>query len=194
MRNLLKALRGYEADVEQTPVKEYQDILQEPDSGSAKPMEVLPEDFVLQLPLEEFLTYKVAVLHAMFDEQLQYILSETCKLSITQWRVLNVVGHLTNVSTSRLKLKTKMDSDTVSTVLAELDDMALVSLQNEDDAGTPKTRVSLAAEGRVVFDRMCPVIHARQRLLMSELSAEDRAALYSSLDKLTHAVERMKFT
>lgn len=194
MRNLLKALRGYEADEEQTPVKDYEDILRLEEEEEARKLELLPEDYVMQLPLEEFLTFKIAMLHFGLEEQLRFILAQTCKLSITQWRVMNVIGSIGHVSDSRLRLKLRMSANKLSVRTESLKADGLIQSEIEQDDEGERERFSLTEKGQGIFDKMRPVVQARQRLVMSELTSEERETLYIALDKLTAVVERQKFS
>ena len=72
------------------------------------------------LDLERFLPYRLSVLSNTVSHAIAEMYGERYQLSVTQWRVLAVVGRFPDLSAVEVAERTKMDKVAVSRAVAEL--------------------------------------------------------------------------
>jgi len=145
------------------------------------------------LDLERFLPYRLSVLSNTISAALAAMYGERFELSVTQWRVLAVLGRYPNLSAVEVAERTKMDKVAVSRAVAEL--IAAGRLDRTMDRGDRRRSVlNLSAVGREVYQQIAPLALACEARLQSVLTADERVMLEHILDKLSTAGVGMLLT
>jgi DNA-binding MarR family transcriptional regulator len=138
------------------------------------------------LDLERFLPYRLSVLSNTVSEALATLYGERFNLSVTQWRVIAVLGRYPDLSAVEVAERTRMDKVAVSRAVAELIDSGRLDRQT-DRLDRRRSVLNLSVEGRRVYEEIAPLALACEARLLSALSAKERDALEGILDKLTTA-------
>ncbi|MCB1600092.1 MAG: MarR family winged helix-turn-helix transcriptional regulator [Lysobacterales bacterium] len=145
------------------------------------------------LDLERFLPYRLSVLSNTVSHAIAEMYGERYQLSVTQWRVLAVVGRFPDLSAVEVAERTKMDKVAVSRAVAELirDGRLDRSVDRKDRR---RSVLNLSTDGRSVYNEVAPLALACEARLQSVLSSSERTALERILDKLTTAGVAMLLT
>lgn len=141
---------------------------------------------IATLDLERFLPYRLSVLSNTVSEALATLYGERFNLSVTQWRVIAVLGRYPDLSAVEVAERTRMDKVAVSRAVAELIDAGRLDRQT-DRLDRRRSVLNLSVEGRRVYEEIAPLALACEARLLSALSAKERDALEGILDKLTTA-------
>jgi DNA-binding MarR family transcriptional regulator len=138
------------------------------------------------LDLEHFLPYRLSVLSNRISQDIARLYADRFGLGITEWRLIAVLGRYPGLSAGELAERTAMDKVAVSRAVASL--LAAGRLKR-DTHGDDRRRsvLELSEEGYRVYAEVAP---AYERRLLSNLDAQDRAALSRLIDLLGDAEER----
>jgi len=135
------------------------------------------------LELENFLPYRLSVLSNTISQAIAREYAERHDLSVTEWRVIAVLGRYAGISASEVADRTAMDKVAVSRAVNRLVDAGRVVRElHEDDRRRSVLRLSTA--GRRVYEQIAPRALAYERSLIERLDADERRVLARILDKL----------
>lgn len=138
------------------------------------------------LELDSFLPYRLSVLSNTLSHAIARVYDKRFGLSVTEWRVMAVLGYNTDISARQVAERTAMDKVAVSRALARLLEKKLV----ERSTATHDKRQSvlrLSEEGWTIYDQVAPLALEHEQRLLSHLSADEREWLAKILDTLWHA-------
>jgi DNA-binding MarR family transcriptional regulator len=136
-----------------------------------------------RLDLDQFLPYRLSVLSNRLSQAIARGYESRFGLSVTEWRVLAVLGLQPGLSASEVAERTAMDKVAVSrAVNSLLGDGRLERQIHGDDRRRSILRLSPA--GQDIYDAVVPIALNYERALLANLSAEERAQLGRLLDKL----------
>lgn len=136
-----------------------------------------------ELDLEHFLPYRLSVLSNRISQAIARIYAERFDLSITEWRVMAVLGLSPDLSANEVAERTAMDKVAVSRAVARLIESGRVTRATA--AGDRRrSRLRLSAAGRRIHAQVAPLALEFERQVLSSLSAEERVRLTSLIDKL----------
>lgn len=133
--------------------------------------------------VEGFLTYRFVRVQHKLNAQAGRILKRVAGISLSEWRVLALIGDRDGTSNSEIIARSTMDKGLVSRTLQALQKAGLV--QSRTASEDERVHVhSLTDEGRRLFERTLPQMERRQRLIRSAFTREELAALDSALARL----------
>ena len=133
-----------------------------------------------------FLTYRIARLHFALNAQAVAILRRGCDLSLSQWRVLAVVGSDGPGTIRDCVRQTGMDPSVFSRAVASLESRGLI-VTSRSGSDRRVLQVRLSDAGRSMYERMLPRMRQRQQKLLDELGPEEGENLARALNKLEAA-------
>lgn len=136
------------------------------------------------LDLEHFLPYRLSVLSNTISQAIAREYAERFDLSVTEWRVIAVLGKYPGVSAVEVAERTAMDKVAVSRALTRLIDSGRVKRAIHGD-DRRRSVLELSARGRKVYDEVVPRALDHERRLVGALDAEERAWLDRILAKLS---------
>lgn len=140
------------------------------------------------LSLHQFVTYRMARVQAKLNAQAIAILGKHAGLTLTQWRVLALIGTMGQTQSSEIARRSAMDKGLISRTTQALIAMGLIrSDQDDEDARVQHLR--LTRKGRDLFRRILPHMTERQVQLRAALTPEENEILLVILDKLELAAE-----
>ncbi len=140
------------------------------------------------LPLQNFLTYRLLTLTNRLNRQATKILSREADLRLPEWRCMGLLLANGPISVARMAELSAMDKGLISRSLGSLTDKGFVlTMRPQDDRRT--VVASLTKTGERQAKKILPVMRKRQRHLLAALSPEDRAATYRIIDQLHGAID-----
>lgn len=141
------------------------------------------------LELERFLPYRLSVLSNRLSQAIARSYETRFQLSITEWRVLAVLGRYPGLSAGEVAERTAMDKVAVSRAVGRLVEAG--RLRREIHEGDRRRSVlALSKAGQAIYERIVPAALAYERALLSSLDADERAMLDHLLAKLAGNGER----
>ncbi|MEZ5789914.1 MAG: MarR family winged helix-turn-helix transcriptional regulator [Nitratireductor sp.] len=147
------------------------------------------DSFYDGVPLQQFLTYRLARLHAKLNAQASRILSDHAGITLGQWRVIALTGGKGEITLTEIHRATQMDKGQLSrTIKGMFDDELITSRTSEHDQR--QQILLLSQKGTDIYRHMLPIMRERQKMLMSCLAAEERRIIFSAIDKLEIAADR----
>ncbi|HBK54879.1 MAG TPA: MarR family transcriptional regulator [Xanthomonadales bacterium] len=136
------------------------------------------------LDLDSFLPYRLSVLSNRISQTIAKAYGERFGLSITQWRVMAVLGRYPDLSANAVAERTAMDKVAVSRAVNAL--LAEGRLER-DTHGEDRRRsvLRLSEAGYAIYDEVAPLALSYERALLSRLDPEQRQVLSDLLDLLS---------
>ena len=136
-----------------------------------------------ELVLDQFLPYRLSVLSNRISNAIAREYSRRFALSVTEWRVMAVLGHAPNLSAGEVARRTAMDKVAVSRAVASL--IASGRLLRRLDAGDRRRSVlRLSKAGDAIHDQIAQLALGFERQLLGELDTAERSRLFRLLDRL----------
>ena len=135
------------------------------------------------LDLEQFLPYRLSVLTNRISRGLADIYSARFGISVTEWRVIAVLGRYPGLSANGVAERTAMDKVAVSRAVARLLERALIEREMHD-SDRRRSVLELSEAGYAVFDVVVPLALDYQRDVLAPLDEDERAQLARLMDKL----------
>lgn len=142
------------------------------------------------LELENFLPYRLSVLSNTVSLAIAREYEDRFQLSITEWRVVAVLGRYDGLSAREVAERTAMDKVAVSRAVAAL--MKDGRVRRATAAHDKRQSVlSLTAKGRKVHAEVAPLALQHEQRLLAHLDAEEQAWLARILEKLLQAEQEL---
>jgi len=143
---------------------------------------------LIALDFARFLPYRLSVLANTVSQDIASEYEQRFGLSVTQWRVMAILGRHDDLAARDVALRTAMDKVAVSRALTGLMQRKLVSRKvaaNDRRA----SRLRLTAAGRRIHDRIVPLALEHERRLLERLDADEQRWLRRILDRLQPSPE-----
>ena len=144
------------------------------------------------LPLHQYLTYRLSRVQAKLNAQGSKMLRDSVGLTLSQWRVVALVGAAGTTRLSALAREAALDKGLLSRNLKTLIEDGIVHSE-PDEFDHRAQHLSLSPKGLSLFDRTLPVTRRRQDWLRKDLSEDEIRVFRTVLDKLEIASERQEF-
>lgn len=146
-----------------------------------------PRDFAL----EAFLPYRLSLLSNTVSEGIASSYRDQHGLSVTEWRVLAILGRFPGVTASDVGARGAMDKVTVSRAVARLGEKGLVRRES-DPRDRRRVALTLTRRGAALFEAVVPEALAYERRLHDALTREERRTFDQLLDKLLAAAQQLE--
>ena len=136
--------------------------------------------------LEDQLTFRLAVLSKLLDQQAQALL-EGAQINLTSYRILIVIHTFGEISISDLSRFCAIDRAQVSRSAVRLGRRGLIAFR--EDATSKRKKIAVLTEsGQELIDRFSSGFAARARRYDEALGPDRRAALIDAVNILTDHV------
>ncbi|MCX7514561.1 MarR family winged helix-turn-helix transcriptional regulator [Frateuria sp. STR12] len=135
------------------------------------------------LELEHFLPYRLSILSNTISQAIADDYQRRFDLSVTEWRVMAVLGRFDGLSAREVAERTAMDKVAVSRALARLVEAGRVD-RAIHDGDKRRSVLNLSEAGWAIHDQVAPMARAREREVLARLTAEERTWLERILDRL----------
>jgi DNA-binding MarR family transcriptional regulator len=144
-----------------------------------------------QFALENFLPYRLSLLSNTVSEGIAIAYRKPHGLSVTEWRVVAVLGRFPGQTASEIVKRTAMDKVAVSRAVKGLQQRGLVERKPfEQDRRLQPLRLT-ARKGRPLFRNVVPEALAYERALLSALNAAEQEQMAGLLGKLQKQASRL---
>ena len=135
------------------------------------------------LELDRFLPYRLSVLCNRLSHAIARCYETRFQLSVTEWRVIAVLGRFPGLSANEVAERTAMDKVAVSRAVAGL--LESKRLQRSlHDIDRRRSVLELSEAGYAIFDAVVPLALTYERALLDALEPQERQTLIALLDKL----------
>lgn len=135
------------------------------------------------LDLDRFLPYRLDILAEAVSRALSRIYKEKYGLAVPEWRVLAHLGQFAPITAKAIAGHSRMHKTKVSRAVAELERRGLLRRMGSDQDGREEP-LALTPKGKAAYDDLAPKAAAFARHLLDDLSATERRALESAIDRL----------
>lgn len=136
-----------------------------------------------RLILEQFLPYRLSVLSNRLSGAIARAYSDRFDLSLTEWRVMAILGRTPDLSANQVAQRSAMDKVAVSRAVARLLAAGRIERRfDEDDRRRSVLRLSEA--GYAIYDEVVPLAQGFEQQVLGEMPEEERALLFRLLDRL----------
>lgn len=136
------------------------------------------------LDLEHFLPYRLSRLSNQISRGIAKTYEEKFGLSVTEWRVIAILGRYPGISATEVTEKSAMDKVAVSRAVRRLIDAGRIRRQANDNDRRAK-HLFLSDQGQAVYDAIVPAALAYEKRLLNALSDEQKSQLDHLLSLLT---------
>lgn len=138
------------------------------------------------LELDRFLPYRLSVLSNRISQDIAQLYAARFALSVTEWRVLAVLGRYPGLSAGEVAERTAIDKVAASRAVATL--LRDGRLKRRIHAGDRRRSVlELSAKGYRIYDEVAPLALRLEASLLSNLDGEEQRWLERILGKLEAA-------
>lgn len=145
-----------------------------------------------ETPLYRFLTYRLSQLSIKLNRQAIDILDRAGGLKLPEWRVIALIAQDGELNARRIEQAAGVDPALVSRTFQALEKRSLIALRRST-VDRREVYARLTRKGQALFERVLPVMRARQRQLLAALSPQERALVHQIIDKLEIAAEARVF-
>lgn len=141
------------------------------------------------LTLERYLPYRLSILSNRVSGMIARTYSDKFGLSITEWRIMAVLGEYPGISADEVSCKTQLEKSILSRAISKLLARHLLKRQfNQDDKR--RSMLSLTETGMSVYDEIVPVAMRMEQELLACFSHDEQASFSELVDRLyAHAAE-----
>jgi DNA-binding MarR family transcriptional regulator len=136
------------------------------------------------LELDRFLPYRLSVLSNRLSNAIARSYETRFQLSVTEWRVIAVLGRFRGLSANEVAERTAMDKVAVSRAVARLLESGRLQRDlHENDRR--RSVLELSPAGYEIYDAVAPIALSYERALLEALEPAERDMLMKLLDKLS---------
>ncbi len=144
------------------------------------------EDFAL----EDFLPYRLSLLSNTVSDGIASTYRHDHGLSVTEWRVLAILGRFPGLTASAIMERGAMDKVAVSRAVMKLDEKGLV-IRTADEQDRRCLTLKLTRRGVRLFNAVIPGAMAYEQRLLDSLDTAERATLNALLERLQHQAHKL---
>lgn len=144
-----------------------------------------------QLHLEEFLPYRLSRLSNLISASIAATYQRTHSLSVTEWRVIAILGRFTGLSAREVAEKGALDKVAVSRAVNRLIENSVL---DRDHAKEDRRRsvLKLTVSGRRIYKEISPAALQYEQQLLEILKPEELIQLDQLLETLWHRAKVLK--
>jgi DNA-binding MarR family transcriptional regulator len=143
------------------------------------------------LTLERYLPYRLSILSNKVSTLVAKAYQDKFALSITEWRIMAVLGEYTGVSADEVSIKTQIEKSLISRAISKLLKRKLIErkVSKEDKR---RSQISLSDTGYAVYSEIVPLSLQYEAKLLAALEIEEQAQLSELIDRLYAHAERLE--
>lgn len=151
--------------------------------------ELVTDEFeTMWTELYQYVTYRLSRVQAKLNAQATHMLREASGITLSQWRIIALVGAVGETRLSMLARHSALDKGLLSRNLKALVTEGIV-LTKQDQTDHRAQLLSLSPKGKEIFQRTLPVSQKRQSLLNETLTKDELETFHRVLEKLEVAAD-----
>ncbi len=135
------------------------------------------------LKLERFLPYRLSILSNKVSSVIADIYKDKFAISITEWRIMAVLGEYPDISADEISAKTQIEKSILSRSVSKLLKRKLIERDMAED-DRRRSVIRLSATGKSVYDEIVPLSYDYERELLKCLSQQEQAQFSALIDQL----------
>ncbi|ALS97605.1 MarR family winged helix-turn-helix transcriptional regulator [Lacimicrobium alkaliphilum] len=143
------------------------------------------------LRLERFFPYRLSIL----SNKVSGIIADTYKdkfaISITEWRIMAVLGECPNISADEISAKTQIEKSILSRSVNKLLKRKLIERNMAQD-DRRRSIIRLSATGKSVYEEIVPLSYQYERALLECFSKEEQSQFSHLIDRLYEHASALK--
>jgi DNA-binding MarR family transcriptional regulator len=144
-----------------------------------------------EFDLDSFIPYRLSLLANTVSQGISETYRQEHELSVTQWRIIAVLGQFPGLTASQVTRRTAMDKVAVSRAVKSLLVRGLIERELHSTDRRRKPLRLTATEGRRLHDLIVPRAKSYESELLATLSSSDRAGMNDLLARLQAAAETL---
>ena len=137
----------------------------------------------IQLILEQFIPYRLSILTNIISSSLSDTYKEKFQLSITEWRILAVLGEYPGVSADEVSTKTQMEKSSLSRAIAKLIRRKLIQ-RVFSQIDQRRSILTLTESGLSIYNKVVPLAVEFERQLLKCFSGSEYEQFSKLLERL----------
>jgi len=149
-----------------------------------------PAPMTARMDLQTFLPYRLAVLSEQVSQCVALVYRERFGLSRDAWRVLAALADGGTVRTADVIAATALEKMQVSRAVAALQAQGHLE-RVPDPADGRGWQLRLTAGGRALFQKIAPMVQAREAFLLEALEPQEREVLVRAMARLGAQAQRL---
>jgi len=138
--------------------------------------------------LGDFLPYRLSILSNRISLEISEIYQDKYSLSITEWRIMAILGTYPNVTATEIVQHTALDKVAISRAAKKLVDRGLVQREQDEDDKRRQT-LRLSNLGNEVYEDIIPKARNYEHQFIDKLSAKDLNDLERIINKLFNVLK-----
>ena len=140
----------------------------------------------IQLILEQFIPYRLSILTNIISSSLSDTYKEKFQLSITEWRILAVLGEYPGVSADEVSTKTQMEKSSLSRAIAKLIRRKLIQ-REFSQIDQRRSILTLTESGLSIYNKVVPLAVEFERQLLKCFSGSEYEQFRKLLERYRDA-------
>lgn len=144
----------------------------------------------VQLHLEDFVPYQLSRLSNTISAGIAATYRERFDLSITEWRIIAILGRYADISANEVAQKGALDKVAVSRAVKRLLEREVLTRHIASD-DRRRSVLALSPSGQSVYEAVAPAAIALEQRLLDALTPDEQAQLKEVIAKLSQQAERI---
>lgn len=141
------------------------------------------------LQLERYLPYRLSILSNRISALISETYSAKFALSITEWRIMAVLGEYPGVSADEVSLKTQIEKSILSRAISKLLHRKLLE-RAFDPADKRRSMLRLTETGLSVYDELVPISYDYEQQLLTCFNDSESQQFSELIDRLYAHAEK----
>lgn len=142
--------------------------------------------------LEHFLPYRLSLLANTVSQGIAAGYRDAHGISVTEWRVLAVLGRFPGLAAFELAARTAMDKVAIHRAVKSLETRGLLERRADSGDGRRRRLYLTRPSGQALLDAIVPQAIAFEQFLLETLTREETNQLDHLLTKLQRAAEEAR--
>jgi DNA-binding MarR family transcriptional regulator len=141
------------------------------------------------LQLERYLPYRLSILSNRISANIATTYSDKFGLSVTEWRIMAVIGEYSGISADEVSAKTQIEKSMLSRAISKLLQRKLLS-RDFDPADKRRSMLKLTVTGWSVYEEVVPISYAYEKDLLTCFSETEKQHFSILIDKLYEQADK----
>lgn len=144
------------------------------------------------LALDRYFPYRLSILSNKVSTLVAQAYKDKFALSITEWRIMAVLGEFPGVSADEVSAKTQIEKSLISRAINKLLKRNLIKRQiSKEDKR--RSEIQLSETGYGVYREIVPLSYDYEERLMGCLTEQEQALLSGLIDRLYRHADQLNF-